>query len=120
MPRTEIFTDGCRSDHGGGWAAVMLRTSSGRQPTGTSNDMELRALLEAVKMADGPTTIISDLHGIVRTAQQRKVPEWSRALWEELYAAAEGKDISFEWRKRSQTIGQQIAHRLAKEAAMSV
>jgi hypothetical protein len=37
--------------------------------------MELRALFEAVKMADGPCTIISDLDGIIRTAQQGKTPE---------------------------------------------
>jgi ribonuclease HI len=57
--RTEIFTDGSRNDQtgAGGWAAVVVRTSSGREADASSYAMELRALVEAVKLAEGPCTV---------------------------------------------------------------
>ena len=79
--------------------------------------MELRALVEAVRMADGPCTIICDHGGIVETAQQGKTPDWGKPLWAELYAAMDGKDIEFEWHRRDGTLGQRLAHQLAREAA---
>jgi ribonuclease HI len=74
MPRTEIYTDGSYLDHTqtGGWAAVILRTASGKQAGGSSREMELRALVEAVKMADGPCAVICDHGEIVRTAQVKE------------------------------------------------
>lgn len=98
--RTEIIADGSFNDQtgAGGWAAVTLRTASGRQPGTSSYEMELRAIVEAVKMADGPCTVISDHDGIVRAARQGKTPENSKTAWEELYSALAGKDIEFQWR----------------------
>jgi hypothetical protein len=60
--RTEIHCDGTYNDQTGvgGWAAVSARTSSGRQDVTSSYEMELRALVETVKMADGPCSVISD------------------------------------------------------------
>jgi ribonuclease HI len=55
IARTEILTDGSRVDQtgNGGWAAVIIRTASGQQPKATRQEMELRAMIEAVKMAEG-------------------------------------------------------------------
>jgi ribonuclease HI len=119
MERTEIFTDGSYAHQtgAGGWAAVILCAASSRQPQGTSNEMELRTLIEEVKMADGSCTIISDQAGIGRLAQEGKTPQWCGSLWEELSAAAAGKDVKFEWRKRGQSLGQRLAHQFARDAA---
>jgi ribonuclease HI len=117
--RTEIHTDGTFNDQTGvgGWAAIVARTSTGRQADTSSYEMELRALVEAAKMAEGPCTIISDYEGMIRTAQQGKTPETCKAVWEELYAATTGKDVAFEWRRRDQSLGSRLAHQLARDAA---
>jgi ribonuclease HI len=120
MPeRTEIHTDGTCNDQTkvGGWAAVIARTSTGRQTDTSSYEMELRALVEAAKMADGPCMIISDYEGMIRTAQQGKTPETCKAVWEELYAATASKGIEFAWRRRDQSLGSRLAHQLARDAA---
>ena len=117
--RSDIFTDGSFNDQSrtGGWAAVIARTSSGRQADTSSYEMELRALVEAVKMADGPCTIISDYEGLIRTVQQSKTPESCKTVWGELYAAIAGKDVTFEWRRRDNGLGSRLAHQLARDAA---
>jgi ribonuclease HI len=79
--------------------------------------MELRALVEAVRMVDGPCAIVSDHGGIVRVAQEGRTPEWCKPVWQELYSAMEGKDVVFEWRGRNGSLGQRLAHQLAREAA---
>ena len=79
--------------------------------------MELRAILEAVRMAEGPTTVVSDHEGIVGCAQRGMTPRWSADLWNELYAAAAGKDVQFEWRRRDQSLGSRLANQLARAAA---
>lgn len=117
--RTEIFTDGSFNDRTGigGWAAVAVRTSAGRQIGASSYEMELRALVEAVKMVDGPCTVVSDYHGIVRDAQEGTTPAICKAVWQELYEAMADKDIAFEWRRRAGGIGQRLAHQFARDAA---
>jgi ribonuclease HI len=117
--RTEIFTDGSRNDQNGagGWAAVAVRTSSGREADTSSYAMELRALVEAVKLADGPCTVICDYDGMVCTARHGRTPEICKPLWNELYTAMVGKDVEFEWRPRSQSLGQRLAHQFARDAA---
>ena len=82
--------------------------------------MELRGLVEAVRMADGPCTVISDYEAIVLAAQQGKVPERCKAVWRELYAEAAGKDVMFEWRRRGQCLAQRIAHQVCRSAARAV
>ena len=116
--RTEIFTDGSFNDRTGtgGWAAVVVRTSFGRQTGVSSYEMDLRALVEAVKLAEGPCTVISDFERIVHTARHGKTSETCKAVWEELYAAMAGKDVTFEWRKLDQSLGSRLAHQLAREA----
>lgn len=117
--RAEIFTDGSFNDQTGtgGWAAVIARTMSGLQAGTSSYEMELRALVEAVKMADGPCTVISDYEGLIRTAQQGKTPDTCKTVWDELYAATAGKDVTFEWRRRDNGLGSRLAHQLARDAA---
>jgi ribonuclease HI len=70
--RSEIFTDGSYNDQAdrGGWAAVRLRYISGQQTGTTNQEMELRAVVEAVKMAEGLTTVVCDHEGIVGLAQR--------------------------------------------------
>ncbi|MBP3955636.1 hypothetical protein J8F10_10120 [Gemmata sp. G18] len=48
---------------------MTTRAASGRQDGTSSYEMELRALVEAVKIADGPCTVVSDYDGLIRTAQ---------------------------------------------------
>jgi ribonuclease HI len=117
--RTEIHADGTFNDQTkeGGWAAVVGRTSTGRQSGTFSYEMELRALVEAVKMAEGPCTVISDHEGLVGIAQRGMTPQYCQPVWQELYAAAAGKDVTFEWRRRNQSLGSRLAHQLARDAA---
>lgn len=117
--RTEIFTDGSYNDQTkqGGWAAVTVRSSSGQQNPTTSYEMELRALVEAAKMAEGPCTLVSDHEGIIGVAQRGMSPRMCRPVWDELYAATAGKDVEFEWRRRDQSLGQRLANQLARDAA---
>jgi ribonuclease HI len=117
--RTEIHTDGTFNDQTGtgGWAAVIARSTSGRQEGTSSYEMELRGLVQAVKMADGPCTIVSDHEGIIGLARDGRTPRMCRPLWDELYATAAGKDIEFEWRKRDQSLGSRLAHQIARDAA---
>ena len=119
MQRDEIHTDGSFNNQTdqGGWAAVIVRAGSGQQTGGSSYEMELRAVVEAVKLAEGPCTIVSDHWGIISAAQQGKIPARCKSLWEEMYAAAADKDIQFEWHKRGQALGSRLAHQLARDAA---
>ena len=96
---------------------MIVRTAAGQQPTKSSHEMELRAVIEAVKMADGPCTVVSDHRWIVTNAQQGITPTRHKPLWAELYAAMAGKDVAFEWRERDKHLGQRLAHQLAREAA---
>lgn len=119
MPRQTIHTDGSFSDAtgAGGWAAVVLNTRTGRQTGGDSYAMELRAVVEAVKMADGPCTVVTDSQVIPRQIATGAVPRKCPELWRELYAAFRGKDVRVEWHRRAGTHGQRLAHELARAAA---
>lgn len=120
--RTEIYTDGSFNDQtgAGGWAAAVVRSASGSKTGTSSYEMELRAIVEAAKMVEAPCTIISDHEGIISVAQRGMRPFMCRSVWDELYAATEGKDVQFEWRRRDQSLGQRIAHQLARAEAKGV
>jgi ribonuclease HI len=117
--RTEIHADGTFNDQTGvdGWAAVVARCTAGRQDSTSIYEMELRTVVEAVKMAEGPPTVISDYEWLVKNAQQGKTQPTCQPLWEELFACAAGKDIEYAWRKRGQSLGSRLAHQLARDAA---
>lgn len=120
--RTEIYTDGSFNDQtgSGGWAAAVVHARSGNQSGTSSYEMELRAIVEAAKLVEAPCTIVSDHEGIIGVAQRGLRPFMCRSVWDELYAATAGKDVQFEWRRRDQSLGQRIAHQLARAEAKSV
>ena len=72
---------------------------------------------EAVKMAEGACTVFSDYEWLVKNAQQGTPQATCRALWDELFASAAGKDVQFEWKRRDQSLGSRLAHQLARDAA---
>jgi ribonuclease HI len=85
-PKRGVFTDGaCEGNPGpGGWSAVwveddrIVEQRSGRDPATTNNRMELRAMIEGLRMlpADAELTLYSDSNLCVQTAN-----EWA-AAWE--------------------------------------
>ena len=116
--RTEIHADGTFNDPTGvgGWTAVVARSKSGRQDNTSIYEIELRAMVEAVKMAEGPCTVISGFEWLVHNALWGTPQATCRPLWDELFAAAAGKDIEYAWKKRDQSLGSRLAHQLAREA----
>jgi hypothetical protein len=79
--------------------------------------MELRAVVEAGRMAEGPCPIVSDHEGIIGLARAGRTPRMCRPLWGELYLATEGKDVAFEWRRRNGSLGSRPANSLARDTA---
>lgn len=121
-PGDAVYTDGgCEPNPGpGGWGAVWVRDDtvieerSGHDPDTTNNRMELRALIEAVRMLpEGtPATIFSDSNLAVQTinawAKGWKARGWKRKtgpvqnldLVRELYELFESRpDLRLEWIK---------------------
>lgn len=74
-------------------------------------------MVEAVRMAEGPTTVISDCEWLAQNAQRGTPQATCRPLWDELFAAASGKDIEYAWHKRDQSLGSRLAHQLVRDAA---
>ncbi|HWQ12740.1 MAG TPA: ribonuclease HI [Roseiflexaceae bacterium] len=114
----EIYTDGaCSGNPGpGGWAAVIVRDGEteeigGREARTTSNRMELRAALEALRRvpAGEPVRLFSDsqylVNGMTSWVRGWKRRGWvtvegrpveNRDLWEELDRAA-GTRVAWEY-----------------------
>jgi ribonuclease HI len=115
--RSEIFTDGSCVDQtqSGGWAAVVVRV--GQQTNSSSQEMEFRALVEAVKMAEGPCTVISDHRWIVEPSIRGIRRSGTSPSGKSCTRRRRSKDVTFEWRRRDQTLGQRLAHQLARDAA---
>jgi hypothetical protein len=117
--RTKIHADGRFNDQTkeGGWAAVVARA---RPPDGRPEHRAARwsrgRWVEAVKLAEGPCTVISDHEGLIGIARQGRT-RYCQPVRRELYAAAAGKDVTFEWRRRDQSLGSRLAHQLARDAA---
>ena len=61
--------------------------------------------------------VISDYEWLVQNAQRGMPQATCRPLWEELFAAAAGKDVEYAWKKRDQSLGSRLAHQLARDAA---
>jgi hypothetical protein len=73
-------------------------------------------MIEAVEKAEGPCTMISDHEGIVRIAQQGGTPHHPKPVGDELLlVATAGESVQCEWR-RDQTLGQSLAHQVARGA----
>lgn len=95
------------------------RVISGSADVDDSYDMELTAILEAVRAAEGPLTVVSDHRGIVDGLNRGDRPCKCREMWDELYAALEAVpwDVRLVWEKGEQTEQHRLAHRSARQAA---
>lgn len=72
-------------------------------------------MVEAVKLADGACTVVSDYDWPVRTVKAGKTPENCNPRWEELCASAVSSDVEFGWRRRDHSLGSRLAHQLARD-----
>lgn len=109
----EIYTDGACDIHAdnqpGGWAAILRAVGddgeviketviSGGAESTTNNQMELRAVIEGLKLLNRATglTIVSDSRYVIDIASGSKKVAKNKALWSEFFHAAESHFI--EWR----------------------
>jgi ribonuclease HI len=110
-----IYTDGSsRGNPGpGGWGAIVaneekVRELGGREDQTTNNRMELKAVIESLKISEGDITLHTDSEYIVkgitvwskgwqqnnwRTAARK--PVLNQDLWQELIQVSEGKNIKW-------------------------
>lgn len=131
-----IYTDGaCSGNPGpGGWAWIRPDGpfAAGPDPDTTNQRMELAAVLEGLRAADGPAHVISDSTYVVNCFRDRwwegwlrrgwknsqKKPVANRDLWEPLIELVRGSDVTFEWVKgHAGDRWNDLADRLAVEAA---
>ncbi len=109
----EIYTDGACDIHAdnqpGGWAAILQavgedgellkeKVISGGAENTTNNRMELRAVIEGLKLLTRATglTIVSDSRYVIDIASGAKKVAMNKSLWKEFFLAAESHSI--EWR----------------------
>ncbi|MDR1476991.1 MAG: ribonuclease HI [Rickettsiales bacterium] len=119
MEKIRIYTDGaCSGNPGpGGWGAILVCGShtreihGGKKPT-TNNRMELRAVIEALRLvpADAPVEITTDStyvkDGMTKWLANWKAKGWrgsdkkpvkNQDLWAELDSLAARRDIEWRW-----------------------
>ncbi len=135
----EIYTDGaCSGNPGaGGWGAVLLykehkKEISGGQKATTNNQMELKAVIEALKILKKPSKIIIYTDsvyvkdGITKWIFNWKKNGWRSAskkpiknieLWQELDELNSKHDVEYKWIKgHSGNKYNEIADQLAVNA----
>lgn len=117
----EVFTDGsCLGNPGpGGWAAVLRWRGEERELHGgeretTNNRMELTAAIEALNSLTRPVSVvITTDSSYVKDGIQKWLANWKRRnwrtasnqpvknkdLWQELDAAVQRHDVSWQWVK---------------------
>lgn len=110
---TIVYTDGaCLGNPGpGGWA-VLFQSSGlevkGVEPFTTNNRMELKAVIEALKITSFPCTIVSDSTYVVNSFSKGWVHRWETQgfkkkknvdLWKEILELTKDKDVTFKWVK---------------------
>lgn len=141
--KIEIYTDGaCLGNPGrGGWGAVLLykehyKEISGNEAETTNNRMELRAIIEALKMLKKPSaaTIYTDskyaMEGITKWIFNWKKNGWRSSdkkpvknvdLWQELDSEVQKHQLSWTWVKgHSGNKYNEIVDELARKAAESL
>ncbi len=110
-----IFTDGSSKGNPGpgGWGAIVAKEDKvtelgGREDQTTNNRMELRAVIEALKVSAGEIKLHTDseyiVKGITLWVKSWQKNNWKTAarkpvlnqdLWKELIEAVEGKQIDW-------------------------
>ena len=138
-PVVTVYTDGaCEPNPGpGGWAAVLYhgshkRVLTGREPTTTSNRMELQAAISALEALREPCLV--QMHTDSQYLQ-RGITEWlprwvSRGwrksdkrpvlnveLWKKLHQLTLRHEVQWHWvRGHSGDANNELANRLASQA----
>ena len=132
----EVYTDGACSKGFGGWAWAIddWRYETGAEPDTTSQRMELRAALEAVRFLQGPLCIVSDSAYVVNCFAERWFLGWdirgwqtkdhkpvkNRDLWEPLIRLVIERNVTFRKVKgHSGDPGNELVDRLAVEARLA-
>ena len=133
---TVVYTDGaCSGNPGpGGWAWAIPggRFAAGNAAHTTNQRMEIQAVLEALKVIEGPVTVIADSTYVLNCFRDRwwegwlkrdwqtsaKKPVANRDLWEPLIELVRARnDVSWEWVKgHSGDPGNDLVDALAVEA----
>lgn len=113
IAKIRIYTDGaCSKNPGpGGWAAVLLFSNSkqeisGFEPDTTNNRMELKAIIEAIKLAQtlgyNKIDVYSDSSYCVNTVRNKWIKKWEYNGWKTIKGEnVKNKDL---WEKLSQLI----------------
>ena len=102
-----VITDGKKKgrDPGpGGWAVVDVSAGavqSGKQYLATNNEMELKAVVEAVRMAPKgyPIEVRTDSKYVVDGFRSESLLKSNRTLWKELEELCAGRDVNVNWVK---------------------
>lgn len=116
-PRRAVYTDGaCSGNPGpGGWAWAVPDDvyAAGFAAHTTNQRMEIQAVLEALRVLDGPLVVVSDSTYVVNCFKQGWYKTWrkngwrnsqrrpvaNRDLWEPLIELATSRDVTFRWVK---------------------
>jgi RNA-directed DNA polymerase len=108
-----VSTDGCIATQGrrrgkdqgpGGWAFVVHETGeegSGRVASGTNNQMELRAVIEAIKSTDPRKSIIirTDSQYVCNAIKIQATIKTNNAMWREYEELTKDRRIKVIWIK---------------------
>ncbi len=136
---TEIFTDGaCSGNPGpGGYGAVIkqngrVREISGCDPRTTNNRMEMKAVIESLRLLGAPcrVRITTDSNYVVKGMTEwlpgwirrnwvnaQKKPVLNRDLWEELLELTRPHEVEWRWvRGHAGHAENERCDRLAREA----
>ena len=136
-----MYTDGaCSGNPGpGGWGALLIwngkeKELSGGEPNTTNNRMEMRAVIEGLKILKRPchVKIHSDSALIVNTFNQNWIDNWqkkgwkkkkkkpveNRDLWEEMLKAMKPHDVK--WIKVKGHSGNELNDRVDALAVRAV
>ena len=83
--RLHVYTDGaCSGNPGpGGWAWVVPDGpfAAGYEPRTTNQRMEVAAVLEALRVLDGPVLVVSDSTYVVKCFEEGWWKAWLRRGW---------------------------------------
>jgi ribonuclease HI len=107
----------------GGWAFVIHNTnetSAGRVKAATNNQMELRAVIEAIRSVDARRSIIvrTDSQYVHDAIERKTTIKSNSELWKEYQEVSRGRSIRIVWIKgHAGDTHNELADRLAAEQA---